>query len=92
MSRAVPAFDPARKYVRVRRLRADGFVEFDFAVGEPEIFVEMLLGSAAFDEFCSVNRVSFLAPETASAGPADAPLPDARALDWRLSDARLPGA
>lgn len=54
------SFDPTRKFVRVTELRPDGFVEFDFAIGEPELFVEMILPAAAFDEFCAHNRVSFV--------------------------------
>lgn len=53
-------FDPKRKFVRVNELRADGFIEFDFAIGEPELFVEMILPAAAFDEFCAANKVAFL--------------------------------
>lgn len=53
-------FDPKRKFVRVLELRADGFVEFEFAVGEPELCVEMILPAAAFDEFCAMNKVSFV--------------------------------
>lgn len=45
------------KYVRVRNRRANGLVEFDFAIGAPEIFVELLMPCLAFDEFCAANRV-----------------------------------
>lgn len=54
------AFDPTKKFVRVTELRQDGFVEFEFAVGEPELFVEMILPATAFDEFCAHNKVTFL--------------------------------
>lgn len=53
-------FDPSRKFVRVNELRADGFVEFDFAIGEPELFVELIMPAPAFDEFCASNKVSFV--------------------------------
>ena len=53
-------FDPKRKFVRVNELRPDGFVEFDFAIGEPELFVEMSLPAAAFDDFCAANKVTFV--------------------------------
>lgn len=53
-------FDPERKFVRVIELRPDGFVEFDFAIGEPEVFVEMILPPAAFDSFCEMNKVKFI--------------------------------
>jgi phenol/toluene 2-monooxygenase (NADH) P0/A0 len=55
-------FNPGNKYVRVTELRADGFVEFEFAIGEPELFCEMILPAAVFDDFCQINRVIFLDP------------------------------
>lgn len=54
---AAPAFDPSKRFVRERGERPDGFVEFDFAIGDPELSVELILPRAAFDEFCSVNHV-----------------------------------
>ena len=53
-------FDPNKKFVRIAELRSDGFVDFEFALGEPELFVEMLLPAAAFDDFCALNKVTFL--------------------------------
>lgn len=74
------AFDPGKKFVRVTELREDGFVEFDFAVGEPEIFVEMILPAAAFDDFCAHNRVTFL-DRDGHVTVGDNP------MDWRMRDA-----
>ncbi len=45
------------KFVRVRRRRDNGLVEFDFAIGTPEVFVELMMPDAAFDEFCRTNAV-----------------------------------
>jgi phenol hydroxylase P0 protein len=73
-------FDPAKRFVRVTRLREDGFVEFDFAVGEQEIYVEMILPARAFDEFCALNHVTFLDKATSVRIEEDA------AINWRLSD------
>jgi phenol hydroxylase P0 protein len=75
------AFDPNKKFVRVNELRKDGFVEFEFAVGEPELFVEMILPAGSFDEFCALNGVRFLAPNEASPNEDEA-------WNWRLRDAR----
>ncbi len=75
------AFDPNQKFVRVNELRKDGFVDFDFAVGEPELFVEMLLPAAAFDEFCATNLVRFLSATPHGGGEREA-------WDWRLREAR----
>ncbi|MDP3872421.1 MAG: phenol hydroxylase subunit [Methyloversatilis sp.] len=54
------AFDPFRKFVRITGERDDGFVEFDFALGEPALFAEMMLTRAAFEEFCATQRVVLL--------------------------------
>ena len=75
------AFDPGKFFVRVSELRPDGFVEFEFAVGEPELFVEMILPAPAFEDFCRLNAVERL-PPSAAASPED------EAWHWRLKDAR----
>lgn len=49
--------DTRKKYVRVQERRADGLVAFEFAIGWPELMVELLLPEAAFDEFCATHRV-----------------------------------
>lgn len=73
-------FDPTKKFVRVTELREDGFVEFDFAIGEVEVYVEMILPAKAFDEFCALNKVVFLKENTSLRFDE----PDA--AQWRLSD------
>lgn len=73
-----------RKFVRVEEIRPDGFVAFDFAVGEPEIYVEMLLPRDAFELFCQENQVIDLT-ETASSAPQSD-------FDWRLRDANRDAA
>ena len=52
--------DVKRKFVRVIDERADGLVAFEFAIGWPELSVELLLPAAAFTEFCTTNRVQRL--------------------------------
>src|SRR5512145_1008380 len=51
-----------RRYVRVCQRRADGFVEFEFAIGDPALAVELMLPEAAFHEFCLTNEVIVLDP------------------------------
>ncbi|NMM38388.1 MAG: phenol hydroxylase [Glaciimonas sp.] len=58
-------FDTTHKYVRVVEIRQDGMVGFEFAIGEPELFVELMMPAAAFKDFCEVNQVALLAPATA---------------------------
>jgi phenol hydroxylase P0 protein len=65
----LPPVDTSRKFVRVLGRRADGLVSFEFSIGWPELAVELLLPAAAFAEFCSANRVTFLDPQ-AGDGPA----------------------
>lgn len=62
------AFDAMRKYVRVCAWRDNGFVEFEFAIGDPALCVELMLPSAAFHEFCLANEVIMLDPLTESQG------------------------
>lgn len=76
------AFDTDRRFVRITGERTDGFIEFDFAIGEPELFVELLLSRPAFEEFCANNHAELLTaqPHRTDAGgnPDD--------LHWRLAD------
>lgn len=49
--------DITKKYVLVREVGADGCVRFDFAIGWPELSVELVLPQAAFDDFCRRNHI-----------------------------------
>ena len=60
------SFDLNRKYVRVTHVRPEGLVEFDFAIGEPDLVVEMILTPEAFQEFCENNAVIVLPPDEGS--------------------------
>ncbi|WP_136414174.1 MULTISPECIES: phenol hydroxylase subunit [Oxalobacteraceae] len=75
------SFDTTRKFVRVIETRENGMVEFEFAIGEPELFVELLLPGPAFTEFCQANAVTVLDDE---AHPADG---EASQWDWNLRQA-----
>ncbi len=75
-------FDPSRRFVRVRRVRDDGFVEFEFAIGDPDMFVEMILPQQALAGFCDANDVVLLEdlpPSADAATEAERP--------WTLDDA-----
>lgn len=50
-------------YVRLRAVRADRFVEFDFSIGDPDLSVDLILPKAAYEEFCAINHVRFLTVE-----------------------------
>lgn len=59
---APPAFDQRQRFVRLLQVRQDGFVEFEFAIGEPELTVELILPTDAYREFCRNNGVIELPP------------------------------
>ncbi|MBZ0333278.1 hypothetical protein MARI_05330 [Marinobacter sp. JH2] len=50
-------FNEYTRYIRVRSAPEDKFVEFDFAIGYPELFVELVLPRDAFLVFCEHNKV-----------------------------------
>lgn len=51
-TRLIPGrFNPYRRLIRVRKVRDNGFVEFDFAIGDAELCVELILPRAAFKAF-----------------------------------------
>ena len=54
------------RYVRITNTARDGFVEFDFSIGDPRLFLEMILPVAAFDDFCATNKVEYLTDEQAA--------------------------
>lgn len=62
-----PAFDVTRRYVRFRALREDGYVQFDFAIGDPGLSVELTLLLRDYQEFCRANHVSYLTREQGEA-------------------------
>lgn len=58
---ALPPCDTTRKFVRITERRNDGLVAFEFAIGWPDLAVDLLLPSAAFDDFCATQQVQMLA-------------------------------
>lgn len=65
------ALTGVRTYACVRERHDNGLVEFLFAVGDPELCVELVMPQAAFDDFCARNRVEFL-DHMAASSPSDA--------------------
>lgn len=57
-------FDQLTRYIRVRSSLSEKFVEFDFAIGHPELFVELVLPKDAFEDFCRVNKVVYMDSDT----------------------------
>ncbi len=73
--------DVTRKFVCVKNTLANGMIEFLFAVGEPDLCVELIMPKAAFDEFCANNKVEVL-DTMAPSGPGDA-----QDFNWNLHQA-----
>jgi len=65
-----------QRYVRLREQREDGFVIFDFAIGDPQLSCELIMPQAAFQEFCASNHVVHL-------NDAQGEQIDREALKWR---------
>lgn len=61
--------DVTRRFVRITAERG-AFVEFDFAIGWPELSVELVLPRPAFEAFCRRNAVILLTDEPATPSPA----------------------
>lgn len=65
-----------QRYVRVTNIDSRGFVEFQFSINDPNLYLEMTLPQTAFDEFCRVEKAARLTPEQAR-------LVDETELKWR---------
>jgi len=66
-------------YVRIRRVVKDEFIEFDFAIGDPSLYVELILPKSAFESFCRHNKVVMMSDEEAAAVDVDM-------AKWRYGD------
>lgn len=61
----VPLSPMPARYVWVRSRARRGYVEFNFAIGDPGLYLEMILPQAAFEEFCRAQAVIFLSAHDA---------------------------
>jgi phenol/toluene 2-monooxygenase (NADH) P0/A0 len=68
--------DVSQRYVRFRQQRADGFIEFDFSIGDPRICVELVMREADYRAFCRTHAVEHVSHDDAAAL-------DAEELKWR---------
>lgn len=74
-----PPISDLTRYVRIRQVVDDKFIEFDFAIGDPSLYVELVLPRDAFDTFCRHNEVVMMTEEQARAVDADM-------AKWRYGD------
>ncbi|MBA4286060.1 MAG: phenol hydroxylase [Xanthomonadaceae bacterium] len=70
------ALGAQQRYVRLREHRDDGFVIFDFAIGDPQLSCELIMPLVAYQEFCASNHVVHL-------DDAQGRQIDREALKWR---------
>ena len=56
----IPACDLSKRFVRVLGRRDNGFVEFAFSIGWPELSVDLLLTEPDFEAFCRRQRAQQL--------------------------------
>ena len=59
-------FDPSKRFVRITGIHNNNLIEFDFSIGEPELYIELVLPFQAFQDFCAHNKVAHLTPEEAA--------------------------
>ncbi len=69
----------ATRYVRITDPDHRGYVEFQFSIGDPGLYLEMTLPQAAFEEFCREHAARVL---TQAEGAAV----DAGERRWRFGD------
>jgi phenol hydroxylase P0 protein len=77
------AFDVTQRYVRFRSYRDDGFVEFDFSIGDPALSVELVMPLAHYQSFCIANRVIHLTRDEGEALDNDH-------FKWRYGEPGVP--
>lgn len=59
--------DAPRHFVRVTRADHHGYTEFQFSIGDPDLYLEMTLPPAAFAEFCARHKAVHLSSAQAAA-------------------------
>jgi len=77
-------FDVNKRYVRITGIKKNNLIEFDFAIGEPEIYVELVLPFMAYQEFCANNNVINMTAEEAASVDYDR-------LKWRYGQPGING-
>ncbi len=58
--RRLTVVNETTRHVRVTSEARAGFVEFQFSIGDPTLYLEMILPTAAYAEFCATNEVVHL--------------------------------
>jgi phenol hydroxylase P0 protein len=80
----VDGFDNKKRYVRITGIRNNKIIEFDFAIGEPEMYVELALPFEAYQKFCANNGVLNMTAEESAAVDYDR-------IKWRYGKPGIKG-
>ncbi|MGE7994056.1 phenol hydroxylase subunit [Pseudomonas sp. NPDC089554] len=80
MSSHANTLEQMPRYIRIRSEPEAPYVEFDFAIGYPELYVELVLPAEAFQQFCRQQQVRHMDAQMCAAIDADA-------RKWRFGDA-----
>ena len=56
--------DTNKRWVRVLNKTENGFIVFEFFVTDADLYVELILPEAAYQEFCITNHVTFIEDES----------------------------
>jgi phenol hydroxylase P0 protein len=77
-------WDVQRRFIRIVQEYGNGMVEFEFAIGEPGLFVEMVMPRPQFLDFCAMQGVEPTYDRLPEQGQDSA----AHEWSWSLRDAR----
>ena len=78
----IETYGQRTKFIRVRSQPGDRFVEFDFAIGSPELFVELIMPPHVFEKFCAEQSVVEMTEEQIA-------IVDAQTEKWRYGEETL---
>ena len=84
------AVNDATRYVRITGITSGGFVEFQFSIGDPTLFLEMILPKQAYDLFCAEQAAVHLSGAQARAVDADCRKWRYGERDGPVTETRLP--
>lgn len=76
------SFKQMKRYIRVRSQPGDRFIEFDFAIDQPELFVELIMPRSVFEIFCLEQSVIEMSEEQIA-------IIDAESAKWRYGEDTL---
>lgn len=81
-------FDVNRKFVRILDTLPNGLIEFEFAIGDLDVAVELVMPPDAFNEFCQINHVEIVSGSSVDSKTGSAQDEEMQQeFSWNLHDA-----